>query len=237
QSGNKREFPMKSGLFPTSPSSSRAVATGTWGRLALCVLAFSLSLTARAQTSGTDTIGTLFTTPYEREYMDRLRNEYLLEQARDSFDIEEQAPPPMIEESEEVVEESPTLRFHLGGIMQRNDGTRILWLNGTQVTESDLPRDVSLVQDNDNHALRIRTQQQSHLLRVGQIINLETGLLQEAYEVTPQPVQSDNPEMGSPVQVSPPSPSVPPATGQDAETIIAQLIEALQQLQETQDEE
>ena len=126
-------------------------------------------------------IDKVFTTAYQREYMDTLRREYLRRQQRGGFDIDQDIPS-MVEESGEEEASTPIL-FHLGGIMTRNDGSRVVWLNGIRTEEADLPDTMSLRNNNGSPALRITEQEQSYLLRPGQTLNLDTGSLLEAYEL------------------------------------------------------
>lgn len=123
--------------------------------------------------------GTLFTTPDERDYLDYLRQDFVNKSQSASFNIEEDVIPeiPVVEDPEPEPEEVTEYRF--GGIMTRINGNRMLWLNGKQVREMELPANMSLVDDAGMTVLSIRANGTSYRLKPGQSINLTSSAINE----------------------------------------------------------
>jgi hypothetical protein len=199
----------------------------------LALLALTPSL-ASAQSSS---MGLLFTSPEEREYLDYLREDFLERTASQGFDIQtEEIPQIEAEEIEQNVE------FHLDAIITNQDGSHTIWLNGSAVREFDLPDQVDLVHRSGRDMLQISTSTATYLLKPGQTVNLSTGDLWESFESRAAEEQTETSSQGSggiaqttPLQTSEPSvvqppgrPASPPTQGVVA---IQDLIEALQMIQ------
>lgn len=120
-------------------------------------------------------LGTLFTTPQEREYLDYLRQEFLQRTRESGFDIGELPPGIPLDDAEAA----ETREFHLGGVFHSNDGSRTLWLNRQPLAEADLPSHIRVVTREGVEMLNIRTAEASYLLKPGQMLNLDTGVIRD----------------------------------------------------------
>lgn len=164
------------------PYTSRTLTftdTAARGILAAGVLLVCLSATvARAQE-----IGKLFSTPEEREYLDYLRAEFLLNSQEQGFDIDRTVTPeiPVVEEAPEP--EPSVIEYSLGGIMNRRDGSRTVWLNNQAVNEADLPSNFTLLERNGALTLRIEDDRGTFYLRPGQQVNLTSGVVSESFQI------------------------------------------------------
>jgi len=130
--------------------------------------------------SGQD-FGKLFTTPEERKYLDGLRDKFLERSELEGFNISEQAKPWLEEDIDDQ-----NVEFEMAGVMSRKNGGKAVWLNGDSVDEKDLPRNVKLVETDGQHRLQIRVLDQTHYIKAGQTINIETGTVRESFEKTPE---------------------------------------------------
>lgn len=162
-------------------SISRILMTG----VLLTVLKLSVS-TALAQD-----FGKVFSTPEERNYLDRLRRDMFAElneaqriQALQDLDRRSNSIPEIVE-----VEEVPTL-IHMGGSLTRADGSHSVWINGLSVDEADLPNNVELVFERGLGVLSVRTNSGVYRLRPGQTLNVEAGTVREDYELTEEQAAS-----------------------------------------------
>ena len=129
-------------------------------------------------------MGILFTEPEEREYLDFLRNEFVQDSQLATFDIDEDIIPdiPIAEEEQAAAEEIISYKF--GGIMVRLNGSRMIWLNENQIAESDLPGNMTLVETLTSTLLNIRANGTSYQLKPGQTINLNQGIIYDAYQLS-----------------------------------------------------
>jgi hypothetical protein len=160
-----------------------------------CLALFLTFLTIPGQAQD---FGTLFTSPDEREYLDYLRAELVRTRQLESFDIEEDFIPE-IPVAEEVVETSrPEIsEYKFGGIMVRINGSRMVWLNGRQVSESELPGNMTLLDSASGMMLNIRTDAGNFRLKPGQVFNVLSGTVSDSYQVSPPSAQAPraaNPE-------------------------------------------
>lgn len=155
---------------------------------AVTVLAVFFPLMAPAQE-----MGILFTEPEEREYLDFLRNEFVRDSQLATFDIDEDIIPdiPIVEEEQAAPEE--IVRYKFGGIMVRLNGSRMIWLNENQIAESDLPGNMALVETQTGTLLNIRANGTSYQLKPGQTINLNQGIISDAYQLR----ADDDSDLGS----------------------------------------
>lgn len=138
-------------------------------------------------------IGTLFTTPEQREYLDYLRREFVARSQLNNFNIQDDVVPdiPVEEAAPDTAPEIVEYRF--GGIMVRLNGNRLVWLNGRQVAENSLPGNTSLVQSAGSTMLQIRHNGTRYLLKPGQTFNSQTGRVQDSYQVQQSPAATDDP--------------------------------------------
>lgn len=142
-----------------------------------CVLAMTAA-GAQAQL-----VGTLFTQPEEREYLDYLREEFLRNNAAEGFDIEETAIPEI--PVAEATEPSGPTELSFGGIMTRRDASRSVWLNGRLLEESELPDGISLMNGERTASLLIAYEGDTYVLRPGQTVDLTTGNVLENFQRAP----------------------------------------------------
>lgn len=135
--------------------------------LLLCVGAFS--------SSQAEELGRLFMTAEERARLNELREQYMREQAG-GFDIDQPSLPLPPDNTPPAA-----ILFQLSGILQRSDGSRIIWLNGEALTTESLPEGFSLTRD--GRALRIVDRNNRYTLYPGQTINLQDGSRREAFQI------------------------------------------------------
>lgn len=153
--------------------------------------------------------GTLFTQPNEREFLDRLRRDFLANSQDAGFNVQEVVIPELAEEAAAAEAGPVTVTF--GGIMNRRDGSHSIWLDGRLLTEAELPDGMSLVAGERSTSLRIVQDGNIFILRPGQAVNLDTGTIIENFQrprpaplVTEQPV-AEEPAPEEIVAASPPA--------------------------------
>jgi hypothetical protein len=171
---------------------------------AFCAGLAALLTLAPARLASAQELGTLFTKPEERAYMDYLREEFLMRSQEDGFNID--APEiPEVPVDEPAQQESAAVEFSFGGIMARRDGSRSVWLNNNLLAESALPAGISIAAGPRSIALRIAQGDKIFLLRPGQSVNMATGVITEAYQraqsapPVPAPTEADSSEAESAV--------------------------------------
>tara|TARA_R110000772_G_scaffold29023_8_gene72850 strand:+ start:906 stop:1628 length:723 start_codon:yes stop_codon:yes gene_type:complete len=126
-------------------------------------------------------VSTLFTTPEEREYLDFLRQQFLIENQEDDFNIDEVVPaiPVIVDDNEDT---TPSINYYtLGGIIRQNN-TRTVWLNELSINESNLPANMRLVMADSSLLLRIQTELGSFDLKSGQTLDVENGQILESWQ-------------------------------------------------------
>ncbi len=140
-------------------------------------------LTAHAQV-----FGKVFTSPEERDYLDYLRDDFVARSQLATFDIDEDVIPdiPDAVVTEEAAPEIITYKF--GGIMTRINGNKMVWLNGKQIAENNLPPNFFLVNSNMGPLLNINSEGRRFQLKPGQSINMQSGLVTDSYQSSNQPV-------------------------------------------------
>lgn len=169
--------------MPTIAPIHSSKRCGRRGSVALASLAFAVSLFAGIPARAQD-IGTLFTSPEEREYMDYLRQDFVIRSQMATFNIEEDVIPDIPPESQQVVAEAPPVvqEYKFGGIMMRLNGSRMVWLNGSQIAESDLPGNMRLVDSASGTLLSITVDNRNFLLKPGQAMSTSAGTVQESFQ-------------------------------------------------------
>jgi|SaaInl5LU_22_DNA_1037371.scaffolds.fasta_scaffold37334_2 hypothetical protein len=149
-------------------------------RLSAQILCGSMFLCTQV---GAQELGTLFTSPEEREYLDYLREEFLARTAEAGFDIDQNAVPDIPQEEETA---QVTVQFHLSGIVSTRDSGRVVWLNGESILESDLPSNAKIVTADGVNALRLVTPERAYVIKPGQSVNVSSGEFWDAFEQGPQ---------------------------------------------------
>lgn len=179
-------------------------------------------------------LGTLFTTPEERAYLDYLRQDFLERSQQAGFDIDEATVSTALISEPEVI----SIIFHLGGIVNNSDGGRTIWLNDAALAEKDLPSNLSLVSRDGTTALKIYAREKNFYLKTGQTLDIESGQFWESFEtIESEPSASDYlQDIGSSIQSSVEKvidlPAPQPVSEEPDELIsIQNLIESLQQMQ------
>jgi len=119
--------------------------------------------------------GTLFTSPEEREYLDYLREDFVIRSQLATFNIDEDVIPDIPEADIIVETDIEVLEYQFGGIMTRINGNRMVWLNGEQVAEATLPGNLNLVNSPSGAQLRILHNDQVYLIKPGERLNLNSG--------------------------------------------------------------
>lgn len=129
--------------------------------------------------------GRVFTTPAERAYLDRQR-----EDLYQGLDL---APTNVIDEDAEGVElgdEQVATIIHMGGSVRRADGSYSVWLNGQPVAEQDFPKNARLEFLRGIGVLVIETSVGPMQVRPGQTLNASTGEIREDYQLTSEQVNA-----------------------------------------------
>lgn len=140
-------------------------------------------------------VGTFFTTPEERAYLDFLRQEFLLNNQADDFNIDEVVP--VIPVIEEVVDAPVISNYSLGGIFTRQDGTRTVWLNGNNINENNLPANMRLVSSGNSTLLSIQLESGRFELRAGQTLDAVNGQVLESWQLPDLEQNVEMPENSS----------------------------------------
>lgn len=126
-------------------------------------------------------VGTFFTTPEERAYLDFLRQEFLLNNQANDFNIDEVVP--VIPVIEEEVEAPVISNYTLRGIFTRQDGTRSVWLNGNNIDENNLPGNMRLLSSGGSTLLAIQLESGRFELRAGQTLDAVNGQVLESWQL------------------------------------------------------
>lgn len=188
-------------------------------------LMLGMSLAIPAIPASGQGIGTLFTSPQERQYLDYLREENLRQSRASTFNIQEDVIPDIPIVQDEVVEEArpEVALYQFGGIMVRRNGSRMVWLNGSQVAESELPGNMTLVVSGGDTLLSIRANGNIFRLKPGQTADVTGNRVLEPFQ------QSASPAATPAVQAAPlpePDPVVEAAASENVEGETASAAEA-----------
>lgn len=147
-------------------------------RLTIAALLLAMPPALQAQIDGP-----LFTPPEQRAYLDALREQYLARSRNRGFDISEVAIPALPQEQTAAAPRADLI-YRLGGIMSLRDGSHSIWLNDRSLREEDLPRSARLVREGSTLVLRFETPRGVAVLRPGQTLNFDRGLVQESYQAS-----------------------------------------------------
>lgn len=181
--------------------------------------------------------GKVFSTPMERDYLDRQREEALRELSEQERLALLDAPPTV----QDILEIEPTL-IHMGGSVRRADGNHTIWLNGIAVRRSDLPPNARLEFVGNLGVLHVRGSEQEYVVKPGQTLNADTGDIREDYELTEEELKEVNETVAAreaaarPVRASSDSqPQEEPEEEPDNQALIQNIVEGLQMLQNARD--
>lgn len=181
--------------------------------------------------------GKVFSTPMERDYLDRQREEALRELSEQERLALLDAPPTI----QDILEIEPTL-IHMGGSVRRADGNHTIWLNGIAVRRSDLPPNARLEFVGNLGVLHVRGSEQEYVVKPGQTLNADTGDIREDYELTEEELKEVNETVAAreaaarPVRASSDSqPEEEPEEEPDNQALIQNIVEGLQMLQNARD--
>lgn len=144
-------------------------------RFLLVFVALSLGLPAHAQS-----FGKVFSTPQERVFLDKQREEALRELDEEERFAVLTEPSSAQAELAAVV---PQL-VHMSGVVRKTDGNHTVWLNDVPISVQDLPANVSLEFQRGMGVLRIKGASGEYLVRPGQTLNAQNGVVREDYELT-----------------------------------------------------
>lgn len=148
--------------------------------LLVCVLLFGTSF----NTASAQDFGKIFSTPQQRVYLDRLREDLLSElNEQERLAVLEQ---PIVSGNLELV---PRL-VHMGGVVRKASGNHTVWLNGVPVSSLDLPSNVSLEFQRGMGLLRVRSVSGEYIVRPGQTLNADDGEIREDYELTAEEAET-----------------------------------------------
>lgn len=142
--------------------------------------------------------GTLFTSPELRTYLDAVREQYLARSRNRGFDVRDLAIPTLPQEQAANAPRADRI-YRLGGIMSLRDGSHSIWLDGRSLREDELPQSARLVREDGTLALRFETPRGVALLRPGQTLNFDQGLIQESY----QALGSTDPQAATETEAAP----------------------------------
>ncbi len=149
-------------------------------------VALSIAFSCYCSSVQAQTFGKVFTSQEEREYLDYLRDDFVTRSQLRTFNIDEDVIPDIPDAV--VTEEAPVVvTYKFGGIMTRINGNKMVWLNGQQIAENNLPPDFSLVNSNLGPLLRITSEGRRFELKPGQTINMQSGLVTDSYQSSNQP--------------------------------------------------
>lgn len=142
------------------------------------------ALPLHAQTQSQPRVeGTLFTSAEQRTYLDYLRQDFLLRNQQEGFNIDD-TQIPEIPTDGPAGPAAPT-EYTLDGILRRGDGRISIWLNNQLVSEDALPANARLIRDGATYALQFTTLTGTRLLRPGQTLLIDSGAVQERYQRPP----------------------------------------------------
>lgn len=207
-------------------------------RLAFLSIATLLVFSECAMAQG---FGKVFSTPAERQYLDRERQRIFSELTEQERQELLEVPPPV---PVEVLIE-PVL-IHMGGSVRRADGDHTVWLNGVALSQSELPDNARLEFVRGLGVLRVQGLDREYMVKPGQTLNVDTGDIREDYELSDTDLQALNAEVeardaaarpvASTVTEVPDSPGQnAPEPGEDRAALIQTIVDGLRLLQQARD--
>ena len=174
-------------------------------QLALALLTGTLPVVSDAQD-----MGKLFTTADEREYLDYLRQDFVTKSQLSTFNIQEAVIPDIPDTEPQQAAAPQVVEYRFGGVMALSNGKRMVWLNGKQTPEGDLPRNMGLVNAaNGTTLLNIRANGTTYQLKPGQTVSIRNSDSQGAVQAT---TTSQVAATATAPPVGTPPAAVPPAT-------------------------
>jgi hypothetical protein len=206
------------------------------------ILLIGMSLTLFPSVSVAQGFGKVFSTPQERQYLDRERENALKALSEQERLALLDAPPAV----QTVMEIEPVL-IHMGGSVRRADGNHTIWLNGVAVSQRDLPANARLEFVRGLGVLRVQGIDREYLVKPGQTLNADTGDIREDYQLTAEEVQTVNALVAerdaaaNPVRIANSSAQASDADEEEADVegdnqaLIQNIVEGLQLLQQARD--
>jgi len=201
-----------------------------------------ITLVAVPSISMAQGFGKVFSTPQERQYLDRERENALKTLSEQERLALLDAPPSV--PTSLIVE--PIL-IHMGGSVRRADGNHTIWLNGVAVQQSELPDNARLEFARGLGVLRVKGLDREYIVKPGQTLNADTGDIREDYELSEEELEAVNARVAArdaaarPVIASSNSVSADNVGEADADTddenqaLIQNIVEGLQLLQQARD--
>jgi hypothetical protein len=185
--------------------------------------------------------GKVFSTPQERQYLDRERENALRELSEQELLVLLDVPPTV----EIIMEQAPRL-IHMGGSVRRADGNHTIWLNGVAVSQGDLPANARLEFVRGLGVLHVQGIDREYIMRPGQTLNADTGAIREDYELTAEEREEINAQVAAREAAANPLRSGSADTQQDGreevtntqevnQALIQDIVEGLQLLQQARD--
>lgn len=207
-----------------------------------CYLFLALTMLAMPTQGYAQAFGKIFSTPQERDYLDRIRKDMFAE-------LTEAERMEALREPENDIPnfEAPPTLIHMGGSVKRADGSHTVWLNGVPIDEGALPSNVRLEFIGGMGVLAVDTTEGRVTLRPGQTLNVSEGEIREDYELTDAQLQSIQRELARREALARPVASranaSAPATSVDVEVeedgaspeLVEQVVESLRVLQQARD--
>lgn len=176
-------------------------------------ITLALLVSGIAETASAQTLQRLFTTPQQRVILDRARMQEI--QRRNTQALNPQQPIVDVltdAQIQETSEPTAVTLYTLGGTVARSDGSFNVWINQTAYNASNLPQNMQLLQPYSQGQLRIRNPETGigYTIKSGQTLNLLTGQIYEAYQIST--ARSQPQAVPNPTTVD--AGAVPPQTSQ-----------------------
>ena len=189
--------------------------------------------------SYSQSFGKVFSSQLEREYLDRERENALRLLSEEERLSLLNAPPTV----QQIIETAPTL-IHMGGSIRRTDGNHTVWLNGIAVGQNELPDNAQLIFVDGLGTLHVRGAEREYIVKPGQTLNANTGIIREDYELTEEQLEEVNAQVAarearnSPVRTlvdDQASDVADEDVGENNQAMIQDIVEGLQMLQKARD--
>jgi len=139
----------------------------------LILLLGLLTMLGNAQTSRADKLGRLFTTPQQRTMLDQ------------ALHAKARAPG---QKNATAKTASTVQQLKLNGTLLGSNGRRRVWINGSLLSGHRAPGGARIrVLDSGRVRLRLPTASQSRIIKAGQLVDIASGRITEAYLQTAAP--------------------------------------------------